>query len=122
MKGVPGAPDAPASRQELDEILRDMRTVNERLYWTMFHFGFGHRCHAFLEFCGLMSKYADLCRVAAAAGVDFRFTNTHSGAALPMETHHVEYLAEKLACIYGPFFEQHPELVDLLADKLKGSR
>jgi hypothetical protein len=58
--------------------------------------------HAFIEFCGLMNEFVQVCQEAHARGVNFTQANTHSGQELPFAPHHATYLAEKLNCIYGP--------------------
>jgi hypothetical protein len=99
------------------EVAQRMAEANEKVYWYLFVMGFGSDCHAFLEFCGLMSKYQQLCRKAAEAGIDFRHANVHSDEALPMEEHDVRYLAEKFECIFGSFFRDNPDLARLFAQK-----
>jgi len=61
-------------------------------------------CHAFLEFSGLMAKFIDLCRQAEASGEPWLRANVHSGQHLAFEGHDVDYLLEKLECIYGMHF------------------
>jgi hypothetical protein len=106
--------------EELQEILRDMDKANQAIYWHMFRAGFGTKCHAFLEFNGLMSKYQQLCAKAASVGIDFTSANIHSSAAVPMEGHDVRYLAEKFECIFGAFFHNNPELAKLFAREALG--
>lgn len=115
----------PWSAEELQETLRRMDRLCSDFYWACFTAGMGSRCHPFLEFNGIMSKYVNLCSNAAAQGFQFPAANQHSGLALPMQDHDVDYFAEKFACIFGPFFEAHPELADRFADRLvagKGHR
>lgn len=99
------------------EVAKRMGEANEKIYRLLFSMEFGTDCHAFLEFCGLMSKYQNLCRAAAAKGIDFRHANVHSGQPLPMEAHDVLYMAEKFECIFGSFFRDNPELAKLFAKK-----
>jgi hypothetical protein len=56
--------------------------------------------HPFIEFCGLMKEYIKACEEAHEKGIDFSDCNAHSGNPLPMEPYHVEYVNEKLECIY----------------------
>ena len=56
--------------------------------------------HPFIEFAGVMTAYQKSCRRAHEAGIDFTECNRHGGAALPMEAFEVQYLAEKLDCIF----------------------
>jgi hypothetical protein len=116
----PAHPEVPPPDQELLAIVERMRTVNSQFYATLFTMNFGTDCHAFLEFCGLTSKYADLCHAAANAGIDFRQTNVHTGNPLPMENHDVVYLAEKFECIFGAFFRDNPDKAKLFASLALG--
>lgn len=58
-------------------------------------------CHGFLEFTGLMNEYIKVCEEAEARGAPWLHANVHSGKHLQLEPYHVEYLREKLECIYG---------------------
>lgn len=108
------------SKEDRDDILKRMEAANERIYWMLFRMRFGTDCHAFLEFCGLMSKYQQLCKKASDAGIDFTRANIHSGVAVPMEDHDVDYLAEKFECIFGSFFHNNPDKAKLFARKALG--
>jgi len=57
--------------------------------------------HPFIEFAGVMTAYVKSCRRAHDAGVDFTECNRHAGTQLPMEGFEVQYLAEKLDCVFG---------------------
>jgi hypothetical protein len=57
--------------------------------------------HPFIEFAGVMTAYAKSCVRAHRAGIDFTECNRHAGTQLPMEAVEVEYLTEKLDCIFG---------------------
>lgn len=122
-KGKKAAQDRAAAAQkvELEALLVRMRAVAEQTYWTFFWSGMGAEVHAFIEFNGLISKYIDLCSKAAEAGVDFRVTNTHTKVALPVEGHDLEYLAEKLRCIFGPTLDADPVLKHKFLRALAGS-
>jgi hypothetical protein len=114
-------PDAMAySKAELDQLLIHMDKVAENIYWYMFKEGIGGSCHAMLEFCGLLNKYVGLCRKAHEQGIQFPFVNTHSGTALPMETHDADYLAEKFDCIFGAYFKANPQAAKVFAEKALG--
>ena len=49
------------TKEELIQIASDVSSAAQATYFTIQSFNMGARCHSFLEFCGLMSKYADLC-------------------------------------------------------------
>jgi hypothetical protein len=57
--------------------------------------------HPFVEFAGVMTAYAKSCERAHRAGIDFTECNRHAGSQLPMEGFEVDYLTEKLDCIFG---------------------
>lgn len=57
--------------------------------------------HPFIEFAGVMTAYVKSCRRAHEQGVDFTECNRHAGRELPMESFEVNYLNEKLDCIFG---------------------
>lgn len=82
---------------EREEMLRKMRVASSTFYGLAANAG----CHAFIEFTGLMNEYIKLCEEAHKRGIDFTLASIHTGRALPIEPHHIAYLGEKLACIYG---------------------
>ncbi len=92
----------PERRIELHKILRKLYAQTETTYWQFFRAGFASECHAFMEFCGLMGEFANMCKGAVEQGLDFAYMNVHGGVALPIKGHQVRYLYEKLECIYGP--------------------
>lgn len=95
---------------EQRETLRRMRALNEQFYWKLNHAEMGSLCHAFVEFCGLQSKFIDLCELALRDGREFSHLNTHSGESLGFDAHHAAYLGEKFRCIYGFAIGPDPEL------------
>lgn len=95
-------------RTELTTLAARMDEVARRTYGLFFVAGMGSEVHAFIEFNGLIAKYVEICQRCAAAGIDFRHLNTHTGGALPVEVHDMEYLGEKLACIFGPIIDATP--------------
>ena len=62
-------------------------------------------CHPFLEFAGLMEEYLKICRYNLERGTDFRNCHEHSGIQLQFESWHVNYLNEKLGCIFNGALE-----------------
>lgn len=101
------------SVEELKIIARDVRKLAESFYWTCFRAGVGTRCHPFIEFNGLMGKYVQLVEEAAAYGLQFPYASDHSGIELPMKEHDAKYLAEKMRCIFGPYFKANPEMAEV---------
>jgi hypothetical protein len=100
------------SKQELAETLKVMRDLNHNFYVMCFTSGLGARCHAFLEFNGLMSKFVDLCERAYDNKIDFSQANQHGGVELPVEEHDIEYLGEKFRCIFDFAIQRSPKLKD----------
>ena len=101
--------------EEIEKCIHRMSNTSNIFYSMAIH------CHnhAFIEFCGLMNKYIDMCRSALRNGQDFRNLNIHGSEGLPMAGHDVEYLGEKLACIYGHELRK-PENWKILAKKVLG--
>lgn len=106
------------TKEQLEDVVATMRRLNSGFYGACFTAGMGSSCHPFLEFNGIISKYIDLCQRAAHFELPFPVANTHSGVELPMAEHDVEYFAEKFACIFGPWFRNHPEMADFFCDRL----
>jgi hypothetical protein len=88
-----------------------LRNLSEKFYWMCFHANVGSFAHPFLEFNGLMSVYVD---VLAKSGVDPQQANVHGGVPLPVEDHQIEYLAEKLECIFAPIIAANPNARGIL--------
>jgi len=111
-------PDEPASKEELLALVARMRAVSNATYDLFFTTGMGGDVHAFIEFCGVLSKYVDICERCAEQGIDFRLLNTHSGRGLPVEVHDMRYLGEKLDCILGPAIHANPAASAALREAL----
>jgi hypothetical protein len=77
--------------------LEQMNHAIKRFYASAVHIG----NHPFVEFTGVMQAYLDACRRAHAAGIDFTECNRHLGVELPMHAFEVDYLNEKLDCIFA---------------------
>lgn len=73
-----------------------MARASNAFYGAAVHIG----NHPFIEFTGLMNEYIQACRDAHAMGVDFSDCNTHSGTELPLPSFRVDYINEKLECIF----------------------
>ena len=85
------------------------------------------RNHTFIEFCGLMNEYINACEMAHAEGIDFSDCNAHSGQQLPMTPYMIDYVNEKLDCIFtgrialcdqrlsreAPVEKQHPGRLEI---------
>lgn len=83
--------------QERDEALAAMDQVITQFYRAAVRIG----NHPFIEFAGVMTAYVKSCERAHRTGIDFTECNRHAGSQLPMEGVEVDYLNEKLDCIFG---------------------
>lgn len=77
-------------------MLRRMREASNVFYGLAVQAG----CHPFIEFTGLMNEYIKCCERAHGEGIDFASCNKHAGQHLPMHGHEVDYVNEKLECIF----------------------
>ena len=103
------------------EHARAVHAVNQasqQFYWVCFAAGVGGCAHAFMEFNGLMQAYCQILEKAVRAGLDPQQLNVHSGKPLPVDGHEIEYLAEKLDCIFGPVLASNPKARAILLRKL----
>lgn len=105
---------------ELQEVVKLLRRVAARTYDLFFAAGVGTHAHALIEVNGLISKYIDICERAANQGIDFRNANDHSGHSLPVEEHDLQYLAEKLRCMFGPMLDANPKAKAAFLETLAG--
>lgn len=94
-------PEVVYNKRERTQMLAQMQQASDQFYAN----AVATRCHAIVEFTGLMNEFIVACREASEAGLDFTQANRHSGQALPMKEHNAAYLGEKIGCIYGPSFE-----------------
>jgi hypothetical protein len=85
------------SADERPACLEKMRDASTEFYFAAVRTG----NHAFIEFCGLMNEYIAACRDAHNRGEDFTEFSVHAGKHLPLPSYRVQYLNEKLTCIYG---------------------
>lgn len=105
--------NAPVQRREdfgytpemLADVLAKMEAALGKIYWILFQTG----CHPFIEFNGLMHQFVQVCRRASEKGIPFPMANEHTGVPLPVELHDVQYMGEKLRCIFGPIIDSNEE-------------
>lgn len=96
-------PDRPTFEYTVEEraaMLRRMRGASDYFYSMAVRIG----VHAFIEFTGLINEFIKLCEEAHTKGIDFTMANVHADQHLPFQPHHIQYLNEKLECIYGMRF------------------
>ena len=93
---TPSSTDRNYSDQELSRMVKAMQVASDAFYMVARRIG----NHPFIEFAGLMNEYIQCCDKARRAGIDFTLCNTHTGLELPMAKYEVDYVNEKLECIY----------------------
>lgn len=98
---IMAAEEFEANKKLRAEALRRMQDASDTFYGLAVQ----TRCHAFIEFTGLLNEYIDLCHKAEAEGINWIMANTHNRTPMPIREHNIDYLAEKLDCIYGPSLE-----------------
>ena len=81
---------------ERETALQRMREASAAFYAAAVQTG----CHPFIEFTGLMNEYIKVCERAHKDGFDFTSCSAHSGNALPMQPFEIDYVNEKLECIF----------------------
>ena len=81
---------------EREVALQKMRELSDAFYQHAIRIG----VHPFIEFTGVMNEYIKCAHEAHDAGIDFSECNTHSGVSLPMPGFSVDYVNEKLECIF----------------------
>lgn len=81
-----------------EQSLNAMQQATNEFYKT----AIATNCHAFIEFTGLMNEYINSCREFQRNNPteDFRQCNVHTGKRLSLESYQVDYIHEKLTCIY----------------------
>lgn len=79
----------------------ELKEIVTQFYWTLFHAKVGARFHAFIEWCGVMSKHLDIMKELLVRGGDPLHGNIHTGTPVDLEQHHWDYLNEKIECIFG---------------------
>lgn len=76
--------------------IETMQQAANDFYRSAVHIG----NHPFIEFAGLMKEYINAFREAASQGIDSTQCNTHTGQKLPLHVYLVDYINEKLECIF----------------------
>lgn len=84
------------SHEQREEALARMQQLSDAFYRVATSIG----VHPFIEFAGLMNEYIKCAREAHDSGIDFSACNTHCSQDLPMYPHSINYINEKLECIF----------------------
>lgn len=88
-----------STEQGRKNALAKMRSANEIFYQLAVQTG----CHPFIEFCGIMHTYIQICQELDSRGIDFSQINVHTGQKAQVPQHSIAYLKEKLECIFSGF-------------------
>lgn len=101
-------------KAELLTMIKKMEAASNDFYRAATQTG----VHSFIEFTGIMNEYIKVCQHALAKGIDFSMANSHNTTVLPMERYHLNYLGEKVNCIYGNALRQ-PDNLPVFIDAIK---
>jgi len=85
-----------SAQQDASAMIQAMQQAANAFYRDAVRIG----NHPFIEFAGLMNEYISACREASGSGIDFANCNIHTGQHLPLHAHQVDYINEKLECIF----------------------
>jgi hypothetical protein len=103
-----------STKEERKQKLEEMNRLTTLFYAGAVKIG----VHSFIEFTGLMNEYISACRTMEAAGDgSWDHANTHSDSPMTLKPYHIQYLTEKLDCIYGPSLRADPFLQAILTGK-----
>lgn len=83
-------------QQDSGAIILAMKQAADAFYRDAVRIG----NHPFIEFAGLMNEYISACSEAEKSGINFTACNIHTGKHLPLHAHQVDYINEKLECIF----------------------
>jgi hypothetical protein len=90
----------------MQQRLEFMRQASDTFYSQAMHIG----VHPFIEFTGLINEYIKICSDNLEAGVDFIECSKHTGNSLIVKDYQIEYINEKLECIFnGLLFAESKE-------------
>lgn len=84
------------TKEEREAALAAMQQASDAFYRAATRIG----NHPFIEFTGLMNEYIKCCKLAHEDGIDFTECNTHAGQSLPIPGFSLDYMNEKLECIF----------------------
>ena len=97
------------TKEELLEKLDQMTKASNAFYAMAVRIG----VHPFIEFTGLMNEYIKVAHSAVQRhDLDFTIIHNDSSTPMPMEKYEVEYLMEKLECIYGSMLRDNRKIVE----------
>lgn len=83
-------------KKRLKTCIDKMRRASDGFYGSAVQAG----NHAFIEFCGVMNEYINICEDNLKQGIDFTMCNQHTDLKMQVDRHRFDYLKEKLHCIF----------------------
>lgn len=87
----------PTEKLALEDTIKRMQVTSNNFYRAAVACG----NHAFIEFTGLMNEYIKLCQQSLDQGIDFTACSIHTGGHLITHDYNLNYISEKLECIFG---------------------
>ena len=81
----------------------------EGFYARLFHYNVGGRFHAFLEWCGVMSEHLNICEDMVRKGIPGFSRNRHTGETPEIPGYRLDYMAEKMECIFDGLIKVTPQ-------------
>lgn len=84
------------NEKEREVALHQMEKTSSNFYASAVQIG----NHPFIEFAGVMNEYIKACWAAHQRGEDFSEYSTHTGKHLRLEPFRIDYINEKLECIF----------------------
>jgi len=91
--------------KETKEYLNKIQENITSFYWVLFNLGVGERFHPMLEWCGVMSEYIKIHQALLDEGIDATNSDIHNGIGSKIPKYQLNYLAEKLNCIFSGMLE-----------------
>jgi hypothetical protein len=88
-------------KEELQRLLNHADNVATSLYGTLFAANYGAEWHAYLEWVGCMREHVKVAQASLNAGIDFTEANRHTGKKLRIHGYQLDYLNEKIGCIFS---------------------
>jgi hypothetical protein len=114
-KALLGGPkqELPHNPRTPEEILAAMKAASNNYYRE----AIATNCHTFIEFTGLINEYIKICeRNLQQRGIDFTNTSVHTdGPRLHIEDWELDYINQKLCCIFPELLLVKTESVEIAA-------
>lgn len=83
-------------KNELQLTIKSMQCVSDDFYRKACLIG----NHPFIEFTGVINEYIKACTDALTKNIDYTLCNAHTGIKLPLTEHQIDYINQKLECLF----------------------